>query len=232
MRGQATPTTPAKSVGLNVFHGVRAPVWTSRRETGHEVSPRRPISNVFPSLVQRKGVSPDCEPCIGCGSPPFIGTKAIPSLVTAATRLPSGEREWACVPKLKPSGVMGRGCPPSRSMTYTRGACPGESFPKVPRCRTTYLRRSPRAWSLEIHRSERYASANYSPDRIGLSFSISSCTAKDRQSHAQCARPGSMVSTASRITSRKVLILRSSPQRIYQLCEAMLAREGGADCVF
>src|SRR5439155_387215 len=57
MRGQATPTTPAKSVGLNVFHGVRAPVWTSRRETGHEVSPRRPISNVFPLLVQRKGVA-------------------------------------------------------------------------------------------------------------------------------------------------------------------------------
>src|SRR6266516_4695568 len=95
MRGQATPTTPAKSVGLNVFHGVRAPVWTSRRETGHEVSPRRPISNVFPSLVQRKGVSPDCEPCIGCGSPPSIGTKAIPSLVTAATRLPSGENAFA-----------------------------------------------------------------------------------------------------------------------------------------
>src|SRR6266702_2465893 len=111
MRGQATPTTPAKSVGLNVFHGVRAPVWTSRRETGHEVSPRRPISNVFPSLVQRKGVSPDCEPCIGCGSPPSIGTKAIPSLVTAATRLPSGEREWACVPKLKPSGGDGTRLP-------------------------------------------------------------------------------------------------------------------------
>src|SRR2546430_14337342 len=121
MRGQATPTTPAKSVGLNVFHGVRAPVWTSRRETGHEVSPRRPISNVFPSLVQRKGVSPDCEPCIGCGSPPSIGTKAIPSLVTAAIRLPLGEREGGCGPKLKPSGGIGGGWPPSRFIDRKSG---------------------------------------------------------------------------------------------------------------
>src|SRR5215510_371939 len=38
--------------------------------------------------------------------------------------------------------------------------------------------------------------------------------AKNRQSHAQCAPPGSMVSTASRITSRKMSILPSSPRRI------------------
>ena len=74
--------------------------------------------------------------------------------------------------------------------------------------------------------------SQYSPDRIVLSFSISSCTAKNRQSHARCARHGSMVSTESRITSRQMSILRSSPQRIYQRCEAMPAREGGADCVF
>jgi serine/threonine protein kinase len=45
----------------------------------------------FPSFAQRIGVSPGCEPRTGCGSPPSTETRATPSLVTTATRLPSGE---------------------------------------------------------------------------------------------------------------------------------------------
>src|SRR6266478_276984 len=55
MRGHAAPITPATSDGLNVFHGVLMPVRISRRETGHEVSPRRPTNNASPSLAQRSG---------------------------------------------------------------------------------------------------------------------------------------------------------------------------------
>src|SRR5438128_12677617 len=100
MRGQATPTTPAKSVGLNVFHGVRAPGWTSRRETGHEVSPRRPISSAYTSRVHRQVVSPDCEPGIGSDVAPTFGTNEIPSLLMTAAGMPMGEREGGSIPKL------------------------------------------------------------------------------------------------------------------------------------
>src|SRR6185369_4424622 len=102
---------------------------------------------------------------------------------------------------------------------------------KVQRCRITCLRKSLRVWMLETHRRDPYVSANYSPDRIGPSLSISSCTEKNRRRLALCAQPGSMVSTASRITSHQTWILRSSLQRIYRLCALMPAREGGTDCV-
>jgi hypothetical protein len=100
--------------------------------------------------------------------------------------------------------------------------------------RVAELRRNlPKGAAVQDYIFEEVAASLDSGDSpIGLSFSISSCTAKNRQSHAQCAQPGSMVSTPSRITSRKTSFSRSSPQRIYPLCEVTLAGEAGADCVF
>src|SRR5579864_1862001 len=102
MRGQEDPTTPAKSDTLNVFQRVLTPVWTSRRDTGQEVSPRDPTNNVDPSFAQRKGRSPACEPRSGCGSPPSSDTNAIPSLPRTAMRLPSADNPWPRRPN--PSG--------------------------------------------------------------------------------------------------------------------------------